>query len=74
MTGKKKTTSRTKKKTEKKATKLEAQIWGYRLIVDRECGWEEEPILICCGQPKKKVAASSKMIPVSRNEASNTII
>lgn len=33
----------------------ECKLCGYRLIVDRDCDCGEEHVILCCGQPMKKV-------------------
>jgi hypothetical protein len=40
------------KKKEKGA--YECGVCGYRLVVDKACGCEEEHVIICCGEPMKK--------------------
>jgi hypothetical protein len=45
------------KKAAKPKKKLECGVCGYRVIVDEACGCAEEHVLVCCGQPMKKVAA-----------------
>jgi len=65
MAKKKKKVSAAKKKVRKiekqkpaiKVTKLECQVCGYRVLVDRKCGCVEEHVLMCCGQPMQKVEA-----------------
>jgi hypothetical protein len=39
----------------KKAPALECEVCGYRVIVDQSCGCVEEHVLLCCGEPMKKV-------------------
>ena len=53
---KKTTKAAKKKKTTAKAKKgnaYECSVCGYRLIVDKVCGWAEEQVLICCEKPMK---------------------
>jgi len=33
----------------------ECKLCGYRLVVDRDCDCGEEHVILCCGQPMKKV-------------------
>ncbi|HRD03022.1 MAG TPA: hypothetical protein PLP57_10350 [Candidatus Saccharicenans sp.] len=34
---------------------FECKACGYRLIVDRDCKCGEDHLILCCGQPMKKV-------------------
>jgi hypothetical protein len=40
------------KKEEKGA--YECGVCGYRLVVDKACGCEEEHVIMCCSEPMKK--------------------
>jgi len=70
MVGKKKTVAAKKKVTAKKVASgkkpaakkaagytkgYECKLCGYRLVVDRDCDCGEEHVILCCGQPMKKV-------------------
>ncbi len=45
---------RAKAPAKPKKAGYECSICGYRLVVDKACGCEEEHVIYCCSQPMKK--------------------